>query len=157
METIEITTRARSESVDITNRVQEEVSRSGVSRGVAVVYSPHTTAGVTVNEHADPGVVADVLATLERLVPRRGPYAHAEGNSDAHVKASLVGLSICVPVEQGRLALGTWQGVFFCEFDGPRRRRALVQVLAGSGIERTENPGEGKPLKQSRTMPDISS
>jgi len=129
METIEITTRARSEAVDITSRVQEAVSRAGISDGVAVVYSPHTTAGVTVNEHADPDVMADVMATLERLVPRRGPYAHTEGNSDAHVKASLVGASVCVPVAQGRLALGTWQGVFFCEFDGPRRRRALVQIL----------------------------
>jgi secondary thiamine-phosphate synthase enzyme len=132
MDSIDITTRSRTESVDITDRVQEAVSGSGVSRGVAIVYSVHTTAGVTVNEHADPDVMADVFATLERLVPRSGPYAHVEGNSDAHVKASLLGLSAHVPVEQGRLTLGTWQGIFFCEFDGPRRRRALVQVIESS-------------------------
>ena len=132
METIEITTRARSEVVDITRQVQEAVSRAGIKQGLAVVYSPHTTAGVTVNEHADPDVMADVLATLERLAPRRGPYEHREGNSDAHIKATLVGPSVCVPVEGGRLALGTWQGVFFCEFDGARRRRVLIQVLARS-------------------------
>ena len=136
METIVIVTRARSEPVDITGQVQEAVSRSGQKDGVAVVYSPHTTAGVTVNEHADSDVMADVFATLERLVPRSGPYAHGEGNSDAHVKASLVGLSVLVPIEQGRLALGTWQGIFFCEFDGPRRRRALVRVIGASAKPR---------------------
>ena len=133
MEAIEITTSARSEVVDITGQVQQAVSRAGITEGIAVVYSPHTTAGITVNEHADPDVMADVLATLERLVPRRGPYAHTEGNSDAHVKATLVGPSVCVPIEHGRLALGTWQGVFFCEFDGPRSRRAFVQLAAERG------------------------
>ena len=132
METIEIVTRARSEPVDITGRVQEAVSRTGLKDGLAVVCSTHTTAGVTVNEHADPDVMADMFATLERLAPRSGPYAHVEGNSDAHIKSSLVGLSVCVPVERGRLALGTWQGIFFCEFDGPRRRRVLVQIIENS-------------------------
>ncbi len=132
METIELTTRARSQSVDITDRVQRAVAQSGVARGIAVIYSPHTTAGVTVNEHADPDVMADLLATLEQLVPRSRAYAHTEGNSDAHVKATLVGPSVCVPIAQGRLALGTWQGVFFCEFDGPRSRRAFVQILSES-------------------------
>jgi len=129
METIEISTRSRSEAVEITGRVQDVVSRSGVTDGVVVVCSAHTTAGVTVNEHADPDVMADVLATLAQMVPRSGPYAHTEGNSDAHIKASLVGQSVSVPVKQGSLVLGTWQGIYFCEFDGPRRRRAMVQVL----------------------------
>jgi secondary thiamine-phosphate synthase enzyme len=128
METIEIRTHSRTEPVEITGRVQDVVARSGVRSGVAVLASAHTTAAITVNEHADPDVMADMLATLARLVPRRGDYAHVEGNSDAHIKASLVGLSATVPVEDGRLVLGTWQGIYFCEFDGPRTRRALVQV-----------------------------
>lgn len=129
METIEISTRARTAWVDITREVQKAVSESGMQRGIAVVCSLHTTGGVTVNEHADPDVMDDVLAALERMVPREGPHAHSEGNSDAHIKASLVGLSVTIPVEQGRLELGTWQGVFFCEFDGPRRRRVTVRLV----------------------------
>lgn len=132
METIEIATHARTQAVDITARVQEAVARAGVRNGVVVVASAHTTAGLTVNENADPDVMDDLLAALERLVPRRGPYAHSEGNSDAHIKASLVGLSVSLPVQEGRLVLGTWQGVYFCEFDGPRRRRVFVQCLPGS-------------------------
>ncbi len=132
METIDISTRSRAEVVDITGQVQEVVARSGVRQGVAFVFSAHTTAGLTVNEHADPDVMEDVLGALERMAPRRGGYAHSEGNSDAHIKASLVGLSVSVPVEGARLVLGTWQGIFFCEFDGPRRRRAMVQVLGSS-------------------------
>jgi secondary thiamine-phosphate synthase enzyme len=115
--------------VDITAHVEDALSRSGVSDGVVVICSAHTTAGLTVNENADPDVMADILSTLDRLVPRQGPYAHREGNSDAHVKASLVGLSVTLPVQNGRLVLGTWQGVYFCEFDGPRRRRVFVQAL----------------------------
>ena len=130
MESIEITTRSRTEVVDITTQVERLVSQSGVSRGVVFVFSAHTTAGMTVNEHADPDVMGDVLAALEGLAPRRGAYAHTEGNSDAHIKASLMGNAVSLPVEAGRLSLGTWQGVFFCEFDGPRRRQALVQVVA---------------------------
>jgi secondary thiamine-phosphate synthase enzyme len=129
METIEIRTHSRTAPVEITGRVQDVVARSGVNSGVAMVASAHTTAGITVNEHADPDVMADMLATLAKLVPRQGDYAHVEGNSDAHIKASLVGLSAAVPVEDGRLVLGTWQGIYFCEFDGPRTRRALVQVV----------------------------
>ncbi len=137
MNTIELNTSSRTQLVDITRQVQEIVSRSGLADGLAVVCSMHTTAGVTINENADPDVGSDLLATLERLVPRRGPYAHAEGNSDAHVKASLMGLSASVPVERGRLALGTWQGIYFCEFDGPRRRRVYVRLLpaAAAGAE----------------------
>jgi len=100
-------------------------------RGAVVVFSTHTTAGVTINENADPDVIADVMAALDRLVPQRGGYAHREGNSDSHVKTSLVGISVTVPVEDGKLVLGTWQGIYFCEFDGPRRRRVVVQFLPG--------------------------
>jgi secondary thiamine-phosphate synthase enzyme len=132
VETIDIRTGSRIEVVDITRQVQEAVSHSGVADGAAVVCSAHTTAGVTVNENADPDVMADVLKALGELVPHRGSYAHSEGNSDAHIKATLVGLSATLPVEGGRLALGTWQGIYFCEFDGPRRRRATVQVLPGA-------------------------
>lgn len=129
MEMIEVRTRSRTESVEITRDVQDAVSKSGLMEGVAVVYSDHTTGGITVNEHADPDVMADVMGTLDRLVPRSGSYAHVEGNGDAHIKASLVGLSASIPVTGGRLALGTWQGIFFCEFDGPRRRRVGVQTV----------------------------
>jgi len=129
MQTVEVSTRFRTQVVDITGKVQDLLAASGVSDGVVVICSAHTTAGLTVNENADPDVMADVLSTLERLVPRHGPYAHAEGNSDAHVKASLVGLSVTLPIQNGRLVLGAWQGIYFCEFDGPRRRRVLVQVL----------------------------
>ena len=129
METVEITTRSRCCCVEITREVQEIVTKRDLQSGVAVVGSAHTTAGLTVNEHADPDVMDDVLAALERMAPRQGPYAHSEGNSDAHLKATLVGLSVTLPVEDGRLVLGTWQGIYFCEFDGPRRRRVTVQLL----------------------------
>jgi secondary thiamine-phosphate synthase enzyme len=120
--------------VDITDEVQEAVAASGVVDGLCLVSSPHTTAGITVNEHADPDVAHDMLLWLERAVPRAQPgFRHAEGNSDSHIKAALVGTAATLPVRGGRLALGTWQGVFFCEFDGPRQRRCWVQVLpAGS-------------------------
>ncbi len=129
METIGIATRSRVEALDITARVQEVVSKSGTRSGVVLVCTAHTTAGVTINENADPDVMADIMDTLGRLVPRGGPYAHTEGNSDAHVKTALVGQSITVVVEEGRLQLGTWQGLYFCEFDGPRQRRVMVQIL----------------------------
>ncbi len=131
MEIIEISTRARSAYVDITREVQRIVSAGNVASGVAVACSLHTTGGVTVNENADPDVMQDVLSTLERLVPRTGPYAHSEGNSDSHLKASLVGLSVTVPIENKQLVLGTWQGIYFCEFDGPRRRQVAVQIVGG--------------------------
>lgn len=127
-QTLEITTKAREELLDVTAAVQECVRKSGVTEGVCLVFVPHTTAAVTVNENADPDVPRDILTALARLVPRSGGYAHREGNADAHVKASLVGHSLSLPVAGGRLALGTWQGVFFCEFDGPRRRRLMVAV-----------------------------
>ena len=129
MEIIELNTRSRSQYVDITGQVERVVSHSNMQRGAAVVFSAHTTAGVTINENADPDVMADVMAALDRFVPRHGEYAHGEGNSDSHIKAGLVGVSVTVPVEGGKLVLGTWQGIYFCEFDGPRRRRVMVQLL----------------------------
>jgi secondary thiamine-phosphate synthase enzyme len=129
MKEIAVRTGRRAEFVDVTDTVAQEVERAGVAEGICHVFVPHTTAGVTVNENADPSVVRDMLAVLEGLVPRRGDYAHAEGNSDAHVKSSLVGCALTLPVSGGRLVLGTWQGVYFCEFDGPRSRKLLVHVV----------------------------
>lgn len=125
---IDISSDRREQLVDVTARVAEAVAASGVAEGIAHVWSPHTTAGVTVNEAADPSVARDIVAGLVRFVPRDAGWQHAEGNADAHLKASLVGCSASVPVSDGRLALGTWQGVFFCEFDGPRSRRLEVRV-----------------------------
>lgn len=129
MTVIEIRTGRREELVDITRRVAEAVAGAGVAEGIAHVWCPHTTAAITVNEAADPSVARDIVAGLSRMVPRDAGWQHAEGNSDAHLKASLLGASASVPVSGGRLALGTWQGVFFCEFDGPRSRRVEVRVV----------------------------
>ncbi|MDD1729450.1 MAG: secondary thiamine-phosphate synthase enzyme YjbQ [Methanospirillum sp.] len=123
---IEVRTGSRNEFIDITNRLSEALEKSGVLNGTCYVYMPHTTAGLTINENADPDVVRDILAGLSRLVPMKGDYRHAEGNSDAHIKASLMGFSLMVPIIEGRLALGTWQGLYFCEFDGPRNRQVMV-------------------------------
>lgn len=130
METLRIRTERRTQLVDITEGVQKIVSRSGVMTGICYLYVPHTTAGITINEHADPDVASDVEAALDRLIPAKGPYRYAEGNSDSHIKAILVGTSQFVFVEAGKLALGRWQGVFFCEFDGPRERQLYVRVVA---------------------------
>ena len=125
----EVHTASRDQFVDVTARVQEAVSESGIRDGTVTVYVPHTTAGVTVNENADPDVIHDVLGALDQAVPwRQGFYRHGEGNSAAHVKSSLVGCSTTVPVVGGRMTLGTWQAIFFCEFDGPRTRRVIVTV-----------------------------
>ncbi len=128
-QTFEVRTRNRDEMIDITDRVASAVRASGVEEGAATVYVPHTTAGVTINENADPSVVHDVLAALDAAVPwRQGFYRHGEGNSAAHVKSSLMGCSARVLVQGGRLVLGTWQGIYFCEFDGPRSRKVIVAV-----------------------------
>ena len=129
METLLVKTERRTQLVDVTERVQRAVAQSGVSSGVCYIYVPHTTAAVLINEHADPDVARDVEATLDRLVPRTGAYRHSEVNADSHVKAGLVGTSKIVFVEGGKLALGRWQGIFFCEFDGPRERKILVKVI----------------------------
>jgi secondary thiamine-phosphate synthase enzyme len=125
---INVKTGTRSELVDITSPVQKEVSKSGISEGVCTVYVPHTTAGVTINEGADPDVCQDTLSKLSEMVPAHAGYRHTEGNSDSHIKASLMGSSVSVIVENGRLVLGTWQKIFFCEFDGPRSRKVYVKI-----------------------------
>jgi secondary thiamine-phosphate synthase enzyme len=126
---IEVKTGSRTEMVDITRRVREAVKTSGVKDGFCVVYVPHTTAGVTINEHADPSVARDIQNALSKLVPAGAGYAHAEGNADAHIKAVMVGATETVLVRSGDLVLGTWQGIFFCEFDGPRWRKILVRAF----------------------------
>ena len=124
-----IKTQARQELLDITLQVERIVREAGVQEGVCTIFVPHTTAGITINENADPSVKEDILMMLERLVPQGVHYGHAEGNSPAHIKASLVGHSVQVPVAGGRLQLGTWQGILFCEFDGPRTREAWITVV----------------------------
>jgi secondary thiamine-phosphate synthase enzyme len=130
---LDVATRARCELVEITDLVRAAVERAGLREGAVLVYSPHTTAAITVQENADPDVRRDLLLALENAVPDappRGTYHHGEGNSPAHVKTSLVGASQLVPVEGGALALGTWQGIYLCEFDGPRTRHVLLQLLS---------------------------
>ncbi len=126
MKQFSVQTRQHTEFVDITSEVQAAVAALGIRNGAATVFVPHTTAGVTINENAYPSVVADMQKALERAVPWRGGYEHAEGNAAAHVKASLMGASARVPVADGRLRLGTWQGIYLCEFDGPRTRDVWV-------------------------------
>ena len=116
---------------DITQQVHEAVGKSGVSDGIAVVYCPHTTAGITINENADPDVVRDLLLGFDKAFPDRAEFRHAEGNSAAHLKASTIGSSVTVIISGGRLVLGTWQGIYFCEFDPPRTRKFYVKVLEG--------------------------
>ena len=125
---IDVSTGSRNQLVEITGGVADAVEKSGVQSGTCHVYVQHTTAGLTINENADPDVARDILTDLARMVPAGGDYRHAEGNSDAHLKATLVGFSAVVPVIGGRPVLDTWQGVYLCEFDGPRRRRVLVGV-----------------------------
>ncbi len=122
------TTKAQ-EFIDITDLVRQSVRESGAQSGQAVVFVPHTTAGVTINENADPDVVRDILYGLEKAFPEQNGYRHFEGNSHAHIKASLMGASCPVPIENGALKLGTWQGIYFCEFDGPRNRKVYVNVV----------------------------
>jgi len=126
---IEIKTKTRNELVDITQQVEKVVEEAGITEGICVVVVPHTTAAVTINENADPSVKADIIAKLGTLVPAGDRYHHREGNADAHIKAALVGTSESILVQGGKLALGTWQGVFFCEFDGPRQRQVWVRVM----------------------------
>jgi len=126
---LSVKTTRRIDMIDITSSVQKEVSNLGVQDGMCVVYVPHTTAGITINEGADPDVCEDIMAKLSELVPSHRGYRHTEGNADSHIKASLMGSSVSILVEKGRLLLGTWQKVFFCEFDGPRTRKVLIKVL----------------------------
>ena len=129
MEVLRVKTERRTQLVDVTREVERAVEKAGVSAGICCIYVPHTTAGVMINEHFDPDVATDLEGAFERMVPKSGPYRHSEGNSDSHAKAALAGTSQMIFVEDGKLALGRWQGVFFCEFDGPRDRKLWIKVL----------------------------
>lgn len=126
-----IRTAKSEEFINITSIVRQEVKKSGVTDGIVTVFVPHTTAGVTINENADPDVVRDILWGLEKAFPKSNNYLHMEGNSHAHIKASLMGSSCTIIIENGELKLGTWQGVYFCEFDGPRTRKIYIKVMRG--------------------------
>lgn len=128
-EEFRISTKSRNQMIDITSQVRSLVGQTGVTDGDVIVYCPHTTAAITINENADPSVPHDMLLTLEELLPQhRSGYRHSEGNSDSHCKSSLVGCSEQILIKGGSLQLGTWQGIFFCEFDGPRSRKVIVQI-----------------------------
>jgi len=131
MKAIQVRTQSRIQFVDITSEVKDAISVSGIREGLALVFVPHTTAAVTINEAADPSVVSDIISKLSQMVPHRDNYLHSEGNSDAHIKASLIGSSVNLVISGGALVLGTWQGIFFCEFDGPRQRKVFVKVISG--------------------------
>lgn len=131
MERINISTRGREEFVDVTEKVEEGVAKSGIKNGIVYIFVPHTTCGLTINENADVSVRIDLINTLKKLVPEKANYQHQEGNSDAHLKSSMLGHSLSVFIENGRLALGTWQGIYLCEFDGPRNREIWLKVISG--------------------------
>ena len=130
MKRFRVKTTSRIEMIDVTSEVQRLVSEEGINEGVCLVYCPHTTAGVVINEHADPSVAEDIASALTDQYPHRRAWRHLEGNADAHVKSAVVGISAMIPITGGRLALGTWQGIFFCEFDGPRTRELYVQIMS---------------------------
>jgi secondary thiamine-phosphate synthase enzyme len=129
LDSFNISTRQHSEFIDITDQVQQKITDAGVRNGLAVVFIPHTTAGITINENADPDVRRDILYELNKIIPLDDHYHHTEGNAAAHIKASLMGSSVTVIVENGQLKLGTWQGIYFCEFDGPRSRKVWVNII----------------------------
>lgn len=131
MPTINIDSQKRVEMIDISDAVRHALDASGKSDGLIHLFTPHTTAAITINENADPDVVRDLIASLNALIPFDGDYRHLEGNSAAHLKSSLVGCSETIPFANGRMQLGTWQGIYFCEFDGPRRRQVQIKVLPG--------------------------
>ncbi|MEW6426229.1 MAG: secondary thiamine-phosphate synthase enzyme YjbQ [Bacillota bacterium] len=128
---LEVKTSTRAQFIDITDQIKQLVADAGIREGVCYLFVPHTTAAVTINENADPTVVQDILNQLEKTVPWQGDYRHTEGNAAAHIKTSLLGASQTIFISNGRLVLGTWQGIFFCEFDGPRQRKVLVKIIAG--------------------------
>lgn len=132
--TFQVRTSAQTEFIDITRSVQDAVSKTGVEEGICIIFIPHTTAAITINENADPSVPQDIVMELNKIVPFKDQYRHTEGNSPAHIKASLLGSSQTVLIESGKLVLGTWQGIFFCEFDGPRSRKVHVKVIADGGF-----------------------
>ena len=131
LETFEVKTSKQVEFLDITSKVKEIVKRSGVYNGICIIFVPHTTAGVTINENADPDVTKDISSFMQKLIPQNYGFLHSEGNSDAHIKSSLFSPSLSIIVEEGCLLLGTWQGIYFCEFDGPRNRKFYVKVISG--------------------------
>jgi secondary thiamine-phosphate synthase enzyme len=130
IQTFQVRTSAQTEFIDVTRSIQEAVKKTGVEDGICAIFVPHTTAAITINENADPSVVHDMMMALNKIVPMKDQYRHMEGNSPSHIKASLVGCSQVVFVESGKLVLGTWQGIFFCEFDGPRNRKVHVNVIS---------------------------
>jgi secondary thiamine-phosphate synthase enzyme len=129
IKTIEVASRSRCELIDITDKIRDCVKHSEKRDGVCYVFVPHTTAGVTINEGADPDVKRDIVKTLEKVFPEQGDYRHAEGNSDAHIKTMLTGNSSVILIEDGKLLLGTWQAIYFCEYDGPRNRRVSIKII----------------------------
>ncbi len=126
---LSLSTASGSSMNDISSDVASAVSKSGIKEGLCLVSSPHTTAGITINENADPDVKTDMMMEIGKLIPLRDDYLHMEGNSAAHIKATLTGLSVTLPISKGQLVLGTWQGIYFCDYDGPRQRRVLVTII----------------------------
>ena len=131
MITLDVSSKNTTEMIDVTRQVQERITQETIQNGLAMLFVPHTTAGITINEGADPAVMSDILLVLNKIIPWKEAYKHVEGNSPAHVKTSLVGSSEVIAVENGRLVLGTWQSVYFCEFDGPRNRKIYIKVIQG--------------------------
>ncbi len=125
---LNVRSKAKTEFIDITEEVQKTIRESGISNGTCYLYVPHTTAGITINEGADPSVKRDILTTLNRIFPFEGDYHHIEGNSAAHLKSTVIGVSLFVLIDEGKAMLGTWQAIYFCEFDGPRHRRVIVKI-----------------------------
>ena len=131
IKSIKVRSRKRTEFIDITQEIRKIVSESGVSEGMCWLFVPHTTAGITINENADPSVVADIQEQLSKLIPYHSKYKHLEGNADAHIKSTITGINTHCIIENGNIILGTWQGIFFCEYDGPRERTVLVKITEG--------------------------
>ena len=131
METFSVSTKERVDLVDITSQVAQEVAKSSVGSGTVTIYIPHTTCGVTINESADPDVARDIKMHLTKLVPKDGDFRHSEGNSDSHIKTSMIGSSENIFIENGKLVLGMWQGIFLCDFDGPRTRKVYMKIVEG--------------------------
>lgn len=129
MKIIEISSSSKEEMIDITSKVKKIVEEEGIQNGICLIYTPHTTAGIIINENADPDVKRDILTMLKKIVPENLPYSHSEGNAPAHIKSAIIGNSRIIPLNKGSLSLGTWEGIFFCEFDGPRRRKVYVEII----------------------------
>ncbi len=128
MKVLDLKTNTRCEFIDITSRVYEVVQDEKIKDGICIIFCPHTTAGLTINENADPAVKKDIINHLKKVVPQEKSFMHSEGNSDAHIKASMMGNSLNLIIETGKLVLGTWQGIYFCEFDGPRNRKVYIKI-----------------------------